>query len=506
MYLVLTAMLALNVSTDILNGFTMVDNSLHSSIAASNSRNERLYQDFQVALEKNQAKTQGWYNKAQEVKEKADSLYNYLQEFKYDLASMADGRGRVNGMMEKGEDPTLHILNNSNVDVTGTYALVGGHGQELKNNVGAYCDYITSLINAKDSALIKTLRQTLATDKAFNAHDGVFVDWEIAVFDGMPIGASMAVLSKMQNDIRTTEGQIVQYLMDQTDAGDLRVNKTQAYIIPKSTSVFLGDKYSAQIIVAAEDTTQKPQLFVNGVQIGNNSLYEVQATREGLQKYDGFISITNPNTDEVTQLPFSGEYMVSKPAVIISHKELNVMFSDYDNAFSVSVPGLTSDKLRLTATEATVRKSGNDWIINPKKSAKEISVTVTMDMNGKSQSMTQKFRVKPIPNPNAYFSVGEREYASGDKVAKSNLKKESGRIVVSYGPEGLLNVPFTVKSFIPIIDGNVGSIVNGDRFTKNQLNEIQNLKLGKLVILQDIRAIGPGGQEKRLSPLILTVN
>ena len=130
MYLVLTAMLALNV-TDILSGFTMVDNSLHSSIAASASQNERLYLEFQAALDKNPAKTQEWYDKAQEVKAQADSLYAYIQNFKDELTIMTDGRGRYTTLKEQGEDPTLNIQNNSNFDVTGTYALVQGHGQEL---------------------------------------------------------------------------------------------------------------------------------------------------------------------------------------------------------------------------------------------------------------------------------------------------------------------------------------------------------------------------------------
>ena len=95
MYLVLTAMLALNVSTDILNGFTLVDNSLHSSIAAADTHNAKLYNDFQAANADNPEKTQEWFDKAKEVQLRADSLFNYIQDFKEHIALLADGKKKV---------------------------------------------------------------------------------------------------------------------------------------------------------------------------------------------------------------------------------------------------------------------------------------------------------------------------------------------------------------------------------------------------------------------------
>ena len=109
MYLVLTAMLALNVSTDILNGFTLVDNSLHSSIAASNTRNAKLYRDFQAANADNPEKTQEWFDKAIEVQKRADSLYNYIQDFKEHIAILADGQKKVDELKAQGIDPRMHI-------------------------------------------------------------------------------------------------------------------------------------------------------------------------------------------------------------------------------------------------------------------------------------------------------------------------------------------------------------------------------------------------------------
>ena len=507
MYLVLTAMLALNVSTDILNGFTMVDSSLHSSIAASDSRNKRLYQDFDALLQKNQAKTQNNYNKAQEVKKKADELFLYLQNFKDDLASMADGRGRVNSMRANGEDPTLHIINNSDCDVTGTYALVGGKAAQLKDTVGAYCRFITDMIDVKDSLLAHTLQATLATEKTFNAHDGVWVDWEVGVFDGMPIGASMAVLSKMQNDVRTTEGQIVQYLMDQTDAGDVRVNKLNAYVIPTSNYVLKGGEYSAQIILAAVDTTQKPTYHIPGEEkyIDEHGFYKFQANTIGQKRYEGYISIMND--DQEIKLPFWSEYTVAEPAVTISNNDLNIMYRGYDNKFSVSVPGVPDNRVSISVKGAKATQKGKEWIIIPNDNEKTATITVQAVLNEgqKPQIMgVREYRIKQLPPPTAFFAAKGKEYPTGT-IALSVLQNKDGEIVASYGPDGLLEVEFKVTSFIAIVNGQTMK-AEGTKFTTAQMNQINKLKKGGMVILQDIRAKSPKGDELRLSPLVLTVN
>jgi gliding motility-associated protein GldM len=248
MYLVLTAMLALNVSTDILNGFTLVDNSLHSSIAASDTRNAKLYNDFQAANADNPEKTQEWFDKAKEVQKRADSLFNYIQDFKEHIAILADGQKVVDEWKAQGIDPTMHIEGNSNLDVTGQYAIVQGNGTVLKEMVAYYRDYASGLAE-QDMELRNSIQQNLATERGWNAHEKDSCDWEVAVFDGMPVGASITILTKMQNDVRSTESQVIQYLMDRTDAGDLRVNKLSAYVIPNSNYVIRGGKYSARIIL-----------------------------------------------------------------------------------------------------------------------------------------------------------------------------------------------------------------------------------------------------------------
>ncbi len=504
MYLVLTAMLALNVSTDILNGFTLVDNSLHSSIAATDTRNEKLYRDFKAANEANPEKTQEWFDKAAEVQKRADSLYNYIQNFKERIAILADGQKRVNEFKAQGIDPTMHIEANSNLDVTGQYAIVQGNGTILKQTVAYYRDYAAELAE-NDAELRNAIQTALATERGYNAHEKDSCDWEVAVFDGMPVGASITILTKMQNDVRTTEGQLIQYLMDRTDAGDLRVNKLNAYVIPNSNYVIRGGKYTAQIILAAVDSTQRPEYYIEGQRINDQGIYEVAATGVGLKKYSGYIAYQNPLTGAMENLNFQSEYSVGEPAVTISNTDLNIMYRKYENKFSISVPGVSNDKVKVSVSGAQVKQQGGLWVIVPGENAKSVTINVSAELDGKMQPMgSREYRVKKLPDPKAFFSARDKEYDGGN-IALSTLTHSSGAITASYGPDGLLNLPFKVTSFRAIING-MTSQSNGSKFTPDQLKQIGKLKKGGVVIIQDARAVGPGGQEMRLSPLVFTLN
>lgn len=504
MYLVLTAMLALNVSTDILNGFTLVDDSLHSSMEASVTRNEKLYRDFKEATDQNPEKMQEWYDDAIELKHRADSLWNYIQDFKTQIAILADGQKKVAEREQLTGDGARNIEGNSNLDVTAQYAIVQGNGTILKQMVAMYRDYIVELAD-DDAELRNEFTRVFATDKSWNAHEQDSCDWEVAIFEGMPVGASITILTKMQNDVRTTESEMIQYLMDRTDAGDLRVNKLNAYIIPKSDYVIRGGKYSAQIILAAVDSTQRPEYYVEGQRINDQGLYEVVASSVGLRKFKGQIAYLNPASDEMEYLPFESEYTVGEPSVTISNNDLNIMYRGYNNQFSISVPGISNEKIKVDVAGASVSRSGGLWIIKPGDASKKVTITVSAELEGRMQPMgSREYRVKALPKPGAYFKSGETEYQDGN-IARGALLNPNATVIASYGPDGLLDLPFKITSFKVNINGVITE-AKGDRFTKDQLARLGKLKKGAIVVITDIRAKGPDGKDTRLSPIPLSLN
>ncbi len=496
MYLVLTAMLALNVSTDILKAFKLVDDSLHSTLETTDSRNQQMMSQFLASRNDNPEKNGPWYDKAAELTQRSDSLYNYIQNFKYQIAVATDG--------PKKADPEARVIQgNDNRDATTHYALpdkAEKPGVELKKMIEEYREYLISLDPNKADEF-NTIFDT--SDKQESGDK--MISWEYQMFHDMPSGASVVLLTKLQNDVRNAQNTTIQYLRNQTDAGDLRVNKLSAYVIPNSNYVIRGGKYSAKIILAAIDSTQTPEYFVEGQRINEQGIYEVAASGVGLKKYSGWIAFDNPATGAKEQLPFSSEYSVGEPAVTISNTDLNIMYRKYENKFSISVPGVSNDKVKVSVSGAQVRQQGGLWVIIPGDGAKSVTISVSAELDGKMQPMgSREYRVKQLPPPNAYFSAREKEYSTGP-IALSTLTNASGTIIASYGSEGLLDLPFKVTRFIAIINGR-SSESKSNKFTADQLNQISKLKKGSMVVIQDARAIGPGGQELPLSPIVFTLN
>lgn len=251
MYLVLTAMLALNVSADILNGFTMVDESLLNSISNANDRNAGLYADMQYLYDQNPTKVGEWLEKSKQVKEESDKMYNLLQEFKTGIIQLSDGsKADPNGEVIQKKD---------NLDVAGQYVGLNRgleNGNKLKKAIDDYRTFVENMYE-NDPQKKKILEVMFNTKPAMNTH-GEEVDWINATFEMMPAVAVITMLSKYQSDVRTTEGNLIQHFKQQQDAGDFRVNKIMARIIPTSKHVIQGGTYQAEIALMAVDTTKAP--------------------------------------------------------------------------------------------------------------------------------------------------------------------------------------------------------------------------------------------------------
>lgn len=504
MYLVLTAMLALNVSTDILNGFVLVDDSLHSSIEASKNRTKKLYREFEEGTAQNPEKMQEWFNKAKELEYRSDSLCSYLQNFKTQIVILADGPDAVNERIAANMDPTRQIGGADNLDKAAQYAINEGNSVVLKQLLTSYRDYIKDL-TVKDQSLQNEFDKIFACNKGWNAHEQDSVDWEIAVFEGMPVGAVITILTKIQNDVRAAESEVLQYLIDQTDASDLRVNKLSAYVIPKSDYVIQGGRYSAQIILAAVDSTQQPEYYIDGQRINDQGIYEVVANNVGIKTFHGRIGYKDQASGEMQYLPFESAYYVSEPSVTISNTDLNIMYRGYDNPFSISVPGVSNNKIKIDVTGASVTQKGGLWIIKPNDHAKTVKVKVLAELEGAMRPMGERdYRVKALPKPGAYFKSGETEYPEGN-IARSALLNTNATVIASYGPDGLLDLPFQITSFKVRINGML-SEAKGNKFTKDQRDRLQKLKKGADVIITDIKAKGPNGQEVTLAPIPLSLN
>ncbi len=498
MYIVLLAMLAMNISSDVLNGFTLVEESLSRSTSNATIQNEAVYKEFAASDSINHEKVGEWYKKALNVKNMSDSLYNFAGELKELIAKEADGKkAEINNLQNKEdlEAATQVMLSPTK-----------GRGQDLYNAINSYRDRILEMIdNPVQRDIISNNFSTDVPDKS----GALNKNWQEYNFENMPAVAAITLLTKLQNDIRYAEGEVLHTLVNNIDVGDLRVNSLEAYVIPTTQNVVQGNQFSARIILAAVDSTAKPSIYIDGEKIeSEDGWYQIPCNRTGDYTLNGYMELNSGNG--VIRRDFSQSYSVVSPLATVSATMMNVLYAGYDNPISISVPGVPSNMISASIKNGngTLRANGSGFIAKPTKVGEDVVIAVTAQQEGRRQSMGEyTFRVRQLPDPTPFIEFADengniqRYRGGGMPLAKRSLMAADG--IVAAIDDGLLNIGFTVLSFETTFFDNMGNAVselsNGPHFSERQKASFQRLTRGKRFYIQRVKAIGPDGIERQLN-------
>ena len=523
MYLMLTAELALNVSREVLDSFVLVNDSLTTTTEIFTKKNEKIYTRFEQADAENHVKVGKWREKALEVKVKADSLYNFIQDTKLKIVRTEEGKDAIAITGRKIDAGKIHNKDDMNVPSQIMVGSTGiGQGTALKKMIIKYRQYLASFVTAKDTSVLRSINQNLNTEdpKTHEAgREGEHVTWEAYHFDNLPLVAVITILSKLQSDVRNTQADVVNYLYSQIDATSFKFNKLSGTIIPNSNYIFKGTNYEAQVFLAAFDTTRKPVIMVGDFDstktgykmVGNydsipivngEGLYKVKAEKIGLKKWGGLIQYKLPGGG-VKNYPFRGEYRVAKPNLVVSPTKMNVFYYGIDNPVDISVSGVASDKIHPTASNATIkrdRKGG--YIVKPTRTGGIVKVRVTAEINGKKKSMGLKeFRIKLVPRPIA------KVMGKSQGTIKKNVFLSAPGVNAEL-EDFVFDLRFIVKRFT--LTANISGYSNsikqsGNKFSSKQRRFVKNLHSGQNLIIEDIKAAGPDGRMINLSPLVFKI-
>lgn len=501
MYLMLTAMLALNVSGDLLNAFILVDNGIKNSTEVVDQKIRKQYYDFDAANTQNPKKAGDKYKLALELKEKADALYNQIQYYKCLMVYTADGPGD-----EENPYTPDNYLSVSNQDIAAQVMIVeqgGARGDSLKALIDEYREYLIGICG-DDSARVTSLREQFNTDDIEN-EPGEWEPWIAKITEHIPLAATMSILSKVQNDVRSSQSDIVNVLYAKVDEASFKFTGIRPLVIPESNYVLRGGRFKADIMLAAYDETMDPIVTVAGEKLpveAGQGKYEVAATSVGSKKFTATIQIPDPVTGDLKSYDVDSEYEVGEPSVVVSPTKMNVFYIGLDNPVDISAAGIPSSDLKVSATGATISKSGSGWIVRPSASAAKASINVSADVNGKVQSLGSKeFRLMRVPNPEASIAG-----LTGGKIKKGVLSAQSA--VFAEMKDFVMDVQFKVTKFTisTTKGGFLTSLTSNDQtFTKEQKSMLSGLAKGAKFYLEDVQATGPGGSRK-LSSQSFTVD
>ncbi len=505
MYIVLMAMLALNVSSDVLNGFSQVKDGLATTNENIEQRNASIIGALEAFSHTNPEKGLPWFNKALEVRRMTNDIYTTVDSLKQLIVIRADGDdGNVDD-----------IVNREDLDAAAAVMLdpSNNRGSILRHNIDSYREYITSIVN--DPVKSSSIKRSLSTEPVQRKGEIGQVSWEEYKFDNQPVVAAITLLTKLQNDIKFAEGEALQTLLANVDAGDVRVNELNAFVIPNSRNVMRGSKYSANIVLAAVDTTQRPNVFINGRQLPNDrGIYEIVTTATGNFDYKGYLEV--PHGDgTVTRHEFQSAYTVMEPSATISATMMNVLYAGIDNPISISVPGVDNSGVSASMTNGSLTRSGDHWVARPAKIGENAKITVTASIDGQSLSVgTTEFRVRKLPDPSPFIRYTD---AQGNPATYTGGGRGLPKAVIASAPglgaaidDGVLNIPFEVVSFETLFFDSMGNampeVSDGANFSPRQKSRFKSLKRGQRFFISRVKAKGPDGITRDISPIEVIVN
>jgi gliding motility-associated protein GldM len=511
MYLVLTALLALNVSKQMLDAFVVVNETMENTNSNFNKKLDNTLAKFKVQYDLYREKVGPYWQRAQKARQLSENMAAYIDSLKYTVISRTE---RISFEHAKKMPLDSVKRKDSYEDVTNffigsSHDGSGGESIKLKHRIEAYKKEMISLLDPKYQT---TMKLGLRTEGKFKDSYGEVQNWEMHNFYHTILAAAVTILNQMKADVYNAEFDVVNSLFAAVSAEDWKFDEIRAKVIPKSAYVFTGEDYTAEILVAAYDSKADPDVryvlgadtltpagFANATRLQSENgvvTLKLAAGAEGLKKFAGLINIVAPNGTTQTY-PFHDEFIVAKPAVTISPTKMNVFYISLENPVSLSVPG-SPEKIMPSISPAgsIVRDAqGKDWIVKDLPNSmrgKQVTITVNAVFQGKTKKMGEfNFRCKTVPPPVARIAG-----TSGGQVSRDAL---GFSYVVSALPAEQFDFDLKYKvvsfTYSYLFSGKMSPDINvtGDRLPQAFLDELKRARKGDKVWIDNIKAVGPEG-------------
>jgi gliding motility-associated protein GldM len=518
MYLVLTALLALNISKEIINAFITIDTGLQKTNQNFDTKNDMTYNAFAKAKANDEKKVAPLYEKAMKAKQLSADLCKKINEMRAGMVAASVGTEDAKGMdtlkliyLDKPDDydsPTYYMIGEDPANVT-------GKAKELEAALNKYHDDLLALLPKESQDKLKPRLEPLVPKPSYSKEQEKEINWAWYNFYHAPIVAAIAQLTRIQNDVKNAEGDVVNELFESISANDFKFDQLTAKVVAPTSYVFTGDHYTADVFVAAFSTTQKPVIWLGDfdsvkpyklksgtidsttVKVdGGLGKYDVVAGSVGLQKWAGLIRVRKPD-GTWDQYPFKQEYMVAAPSAAVFLEKMNVFYIGVDNPISISAAGVAPSDLQPSLSGGTMTSAGKpgSYIVRVSSGTKA-TLSVGAKLNGTNKSMGSfEFRIKRVPDPVAY--VGS---IKGDgQMTKGELNGQSG--VFARMENFDFDLSFKVVSFVMSMNINgvfVEKKANGPGITPEMKTMLSGAKPGNKVFFEQITVQGPDGTLRKI--------
>jgi len=488
MYLVLTALLALNVSSEILNAFKTVNNSLEkTNEVVTASTNE-----IMTSLEEKKkdpgtaAKANIWYEKAKQAQDLSKQMYAFIDDLKKKIATGA--KYDPTSDKDKGID---------NLDVTTRVMVEKGDGKLLKSKLEEYRKKVLDI----DSLIKQNFNSSLPinTDmpKTKNKSNKT---WESAYFHMVPTVAAMTILSKFQNDVKTSENKVISFCHEQVGKVVYRQDAFAALAIANTTNALPGQEIEITAGVGGFSKAITPRISIGGqtVALGDDGAahYKFKADRLGNNSIPVVISYTDQD-GQVKNITKTVDYVVGQSSAAVQLDNMNVLFIGVDNPVTISGSGSVDQiKASISGGGGVMNGNGAHRTVRVSQETDECFISVVTP-DGKTTRM--QFRVRSIPDPSPMIGTNKSgniqaayfKSQAGVRAMVENFYYKTQFNVVSYRMTG------DAAGFDDIMEAN-----NTGAEWNEAKNIVNRCRAGSFITIEDIYAVGPDGRRRKLTPLI----
>jgi gliding motility-associated protein GldM len=483
MYLVLTALLALNVSNEILNAFKTVDRSLINSNDVIKGSNQVILGSLAEQGKKPElaAKVAIWKPKADSAIKMAGDMAAYIENLKLQLK-------KESGLtMEDG----VEMYKEDDLDASTRLMDQKGEGPKLYAALESYMKNLMGIIPQDLQAKLPKLPIDLSVPKSNNLGNNT---WTASYFRMTPSVAGITILSKFQNDVLRSGNLVAEFAQNQIGKVEVVLDKFEILTSQNATYLLPGQQLEVKAGIGAFSSAAKPTISINGVsQVANDSGFARYNTTVGGGNGSIPVSVSfkDPNTGEVVTKSTTVNYTVGQPSgASIFLSKMNVMYVGVENPLTISTGSGKRENAKVSFTGGSITPAGGDnYIAKPSETG---PATITISIDGKSTPFP--IRVKLLPDPVALVGT-----LKGGKVASAQFKAMGGLRAQLLDSE--FDAQFQVVSYT--IAGNGAGFqqytpvqINGAQWGSNAV--ISQCKPGSTVFIDDIIVRGPDGRSRKL--------
>ncbi|MCL7753711.1 gliding motility protein GldM [Polaribacter sp. Z022] len=487
MYLVFIAMLALNMSKEVLSAFGFMNEKLTENNISTTAKNNEAYANLATKANEQTEKFGELNKQAIQIKSLSDNFYTYLDELKGKMTADIDDKQDYESM-DKMEFLDEYFFKGDKYTA---------EGQEFLDKINGYRTDVTNVLGT-DSNFASLLTKRFSTNEVTN-RDGKTIKWLDYRYKGFPLIASLTNLTQMQADIKNTEADIVADLLGGKLEEALSLDNYKGIVSLEKNAYFAGEKVTGKIVLGRYDATMVPDnVILNGKDYKNiqsgQVIIDMPAGNVGNHDIKGKITFTQ--NGEAVDVPFESSYsVIPEPSTaVVSADKMNVVYRGLDNPISVSLPGVSDNNLRVSATGGKLTGSRGKYSIRPAAgNVATINVSAKLS-SGKTVNSKATFRIKDIP---AAMGSVRGQYGTV-RMPKSGL---SNAPIAAGLPDFEFDLSIKVQSFKIKVPGQLTILVNGSKLSAAAKKKLSKAKRGDIINIYGIKATANGYNLKKVLPV-----